>query len=123
MLSTSCSHPRALGAHSLDIEDGVLWVHGGLVLRGLSDETLLGGEGDERRGGEASLLVGAVLRLSEKMSSSLTRFLAKFQRPNIHDLNTGALIIGDTRVGGSEIDANGTVVYFVRHIDVCCGRK
>lgn len=96
VLSTSCSHPRALGAHSLDIEDGVLWVHGSLVLRGLSDETLLGGEGDERRGGEASLLVGAVLRLSEKMSSSLARFLAKFQRPNIHDLNTGALIVGDT---------------------------
>jgi hypothetical protein len=42
----------------LDIKDGVPWVHGGLVLGGLTDETLLVGEGDEGRCGEASLLVG-----------------------------------------------------------------
>lgn len=42
----------------LDIEDGVLGVHSGLVLGGLTDETLLVGERDEGRGGEASLLVG-----------------------------------------------------------------
>lgn len=42
----------------LDIEDGVLGVHGGLVLGGLTDKTLLVGERDEGRSGEASLLVG-----------------------------------------------------------------
>jgi len=43
---------------ALDIEDGVGRVHGRLVLGGLADEALLGGEGDEGWGGEASLLVG-----------------------------------------------------------------
>lgn len=42
----------------LDIEDGVLGVHGGLVLGGLTDKTLLVGERDEGRSSEASLLVG-----------------------------------------------------------------
>lgn len=42
----------------LDIEDSVLRVHGSLVLRGLANQTLLVGEGDERRGGVATLLVG-----------------------------------------------------------------
>lgn len=42
----------------LDIEDGVLGVHGSLVLGGLTDKTLLVGERDEGRGGEASLLIG-----------------------------------------------------------------
>jgi hypothetical protein len=43
---------------SLDIEDGVLGVHGSLVLRSLTDETFLIVERDERWGGEATLLVG-----------------------------------------------------------------
>jgi hypothetical protein len=34
-------------SHSLDIEDGVDGVHGGLVLGGLTNQTLLSGEGDE----------------------------------------------------------------------------
>lgn len=42
----------------LDIEDGVLGVHGSLVLGGLTDKTLLVGERDKGRGSEASLLVG-----------------------------------------------------------------
>ena len=42
----------------LDIEDGVLGVHSSLVLGGLSDQTLLACEGDERGSGEATLLVG-----------------------------------------------------------------
>jgi hypothetical protein len=42
----------------LDIKDGVLGVHGSLVLGCLTDKTLLVGERDEGRGGEASLLVG-----------------------------------------------------------------
>lgn len=44
--------------NSLDIEDGVLGVHSSLVLGRLTDETLLAGEGHERGGGEATLLVG-----------------------------------------------------------------
>lgn len=44
--------------HSLDIEDGVLRVHGGLVLSGLTDQTLLIGEGDEGGSSKATLLVG-----------------------------------------------------------------
>jgi hypothetical protein len=44
--------------NSLDIEDGVDGVHGGLVLGGLTDQTLLSGEGNERRGGEGTLVVG-----------------------------------------------------------------
>lgn len=42
----------------LDVEDGVGRVHGSLVLGRLTDETLLGSEGDERGSGEATLLVG-----------------------------------------------------------------
>jgi hypothetical protein len=44
--------------NSLDIEDGVDGVHGSLVLGGLTDQTLLSGEGNERRGGEGTLVVG-----------------------------------------------------------------
>lgn len=43
---------------TLDIEDGVLRVHGGLVLGGLTDQALLVGEGNERGRGVATLLVG-----------------------------------------------------------------
>lgn len=42
----------------LDVEDGVAGVHGRLVLGRLTDQTLLLVEGDERGGGEATLLVG-----------------------------------------------------------------
>ena len=44
--------------NSLDIEDGVDGVHGSLVLGGLTDQTLLSSEGNERRGGEGTLVVG-----------------------------------------------------------------
>lgn len=37
------------------------------------------------------------------------------------DLNAGALIVGDAGVGGSEINANGTVVHFSCHDCVCGG--
>lgn len=43
---------------TLNIEDGVGGVHGGLVLGGLTDQTLLSSERDERRSGERTLLVG-----------------------------------------------------------------
>jgi hypothetical protein len=42
----------------LDIEDGVSGVHGGLVLGGLTDQTLLLVEGNVGGGSEATLLVG-----------------------------------------------------------------
>jgi hypothetical protein len=44
--------------NALDVEDGVLWVHSSLVLGRLTDQTLLARERNERRGGEATLLVG-----------------------------------------------------------------
>lgn len=90
MLQLQCDRANYL----LDIEDGVAWVHGSLVLGRLTDQTLLVGEGDERWSGERTLLVG-------------------------NDLDGGTLIDGNTRVGGSEIDANGTIVDFVSHIERC----
>lgn len=60
----------------LDIEDGVAGVHGSLVLGGLTDQPLLLVEGNERRGGEATLLVG-------------------------NDLDIAALVGSDTGVGGT----------------------
>jgi len=47
-----------VAGNSLDIEDGVFWVHSSLVLGRLTDQTLLAGERDERGSGEATLLVG-----------------------------------------------------------------
>jgi hypothetical protein len=52
------SHTTSTQKDSLDVEDGVLGVHGSLVLGRLADETLLAGERDERGSGEATLLVG-----------------------------------------------------------------
>lgn len=46
------------GRDSLDVEDGVLRVHSGLVLGGLTDQTLLVGERDEGGGSVATLIVG-----------------------------------------------------------------
>lgn len=62
--------------NSLGIEDGVARVHGSIVLGGLTDQTLLVGEGDERRGGEGTLLVG-------------------------NDFDIVALVDGNARVGGT----------------------
>lgn len=60
----------------LDIEDGVDGVHGSLVLGGLTDQPLGLSEGDERGGGEGTLLVG-------------------------DDLDIVALVGGHTGVGGT----------------------
>lgn len=65
---------QGAGSGLLDIEDGVDGVHGGLVLGGLTDQTLLLVEGDVRGGSEATLLVG-------------------------NDLDIAALVDGNTRVG------------------------
>jgi hypothetical protein len=61
---------------TLGIEDSVAGVHGSIVLGGLTDQTLLLGEGNERRGGERTLLVG-------------------------DDLDIGTLVDSNTRVGGT----------------------
>lgn len=44
--------------NSLDIEDSVGRVHGGLVLGGITNQTLLVGERDEGGGSVATLVVG-----------------------------------------------------------------
>jgi hypothetical protein len=44
--------------YSLDIEDGVGRVHSSLVLGGITDQTLLVGEGNERGSGVRTLVVG-----------------------------------------------------------------
>ncbi len=62
--------------NSLGIEDGVAGVHGSIVLSGLTNQTLLVGEGDERRGGEGTLLVG-------------------------NDFDIVTLVDGNARVGGT----------------------
>jgi hypothetical protein len=77
--------------HSLDIKDGVLWVHGRLVLGRLSDETLLGGEGDEGWGGEATLLVGDCENNEVRCERNASPSMA--QRTDFH---AGALVVGDT---------------------------
>jgi hypothetical protein len=75
---------------TLGIEDSVAGVHGSIVLGGLTDQTLLLSERNERRGGERTLLVG-------------------------DDLDIGTLVDSNAGVGGTQINANGTVVNFVRH--------
>ena len=66
-------------ADSLGIEDSVGGVHGSIVLGSLTDQTLLVSEGDERRGGERTLLVG-------------------------NDLDIAALVGSNAGVGGTCID-------------------
>ena len=65
---------------ALGVEDGVVRVHGDLVLGGISDEALVVGETDVGGGGAVSLVVG-------------------------DDLNAVVLPDTDARVGGSEIDS------------------
>jgi hypothetical protein len=56
--------------NSLGIEDSVAGVHGSIVLGGLTDQTLLLGEGNERRGGERTLLVGNDLDIGTLVGSN-----------------------------------------------------
>lgn len=67
--------------NSLGIENGVAGVHGSIVLSGLTNQTLLLGERDERRGGEGTLLVG-------------------------NDFDIAALVGSNARVGGACCEEN-----------------
>lgn len=75
---------------SLDIENSVDGVHGGLILRSLADETLFGGERHERWGREATLLVGDCAK------AVLADVSIIFTAPSLTDLNAGAFIVGHT---------------------------
>ena len=81
--------------NALDIEHSVGRVHGGLVLRGLTDQSLLRSEGDEGRCGETTLLVGDYNTTSDLSSLTLSAAVL------LTDLNAGALIVGDAGIGRS----------------------
>lgn len=66
---------------ALGVEDGVVGVHGDLVLCGITNETLGVGEGNERRGGAVTLVVG-------------------------NDLNAVIAVDTNTRVGGTQINTD-----------------
>ena len=67
---------------ALGVEDGVLGVHGHLVLGGVSNQTLGVGESDVGRGGAVALVVG-------------------------HDFNALILPHTDAGIGSAQIDADG----------------
>lgn len=69
-----CLITRNHRKNSLDVKDGVLRVHSSLILCGLTNQTLLIAERDERWGCEVTLLVG-------------------------NDLDIGTLIVGNAGVG------------------------
>ena len=84
---------RSTCQNSLDVEDGVLRVHSSLVLGCLTDETLLACERDERGSGEATLLVGNYTQNCQTMSMGVSDGWAHT------DLDIGALVVGNARVG------------------------
>lgn len=83
------SHRDLEEKNVLDIEDGVGGVHGSLVLGSLTNQTLLVGEGDERGGGEVTLLVG-------------------------DDLDIGTLVGSHARVGGTCSNNNVRTIVSLR---------
>lgn len=58
---------------SLGVEDGVSGVHGGLVLGGISDQSLTLGESDVRRGGSVTLvwIISVLLKFDVKINVPL----------------------------------------------------
>lgn len=89
-----------LKENGLDVKDGVSWIHSGLVLCGLTDETLLIGKRDEGRCGEATLLVGDCRHASAVFQSSATgldrqSFASREART---DFNIGTLVVGNAGV-------------------------
>jgi hypothetical protein len=90
---------------SLDIEDGILWVVGELILCGISDKTLFIGEGDPRRCYSVTLIVDEDFDWRELGSGRYGRDKWSHTFAILHDT--------DTRVSGTQIDTNdGTK---------CCG--
>ena len=78
---------------TLRVEDRVLGVHSSLVLGGITDQTLLVGEGNERGGGVRTLVVG---NYNQSVGDSV------ILREKIRtDLDIGALVVGNARVGGA----------------------
>jgi hypothetical protein len=57
---------------SLGVEDGVLGVHGDLVLGGITNQTLGVGETDEGRSGSVALVVGNDITSEARVSSCTT---------------------------------------------------
>ena len=78
---------------TLGIEDGVVGVHGSLGLGGISDKTFSLGEGNIRRGGTVTLVVG-------------------------NDFDTVILPDSDTGVGGSKINSDGFSGYSCNGIKI-----
>ena len=77
---------------TLGVEDGVIGVHGDLILGGITNQTLRVGESDIRGGGTVTLVVG-------------------------NDLNAIVLPVPNARVGGTQINTNDRSL--VSHCDVC----
>ena len=79
---------------TLRVEDGVVGVHGDLVLGGITNQTLGVGEGNEGWGGPVALVVG-------------------------DDLNAIVLPDTDARVGGAQVDANSFCGHYGDSLGVC----
>jgi len=75
---------------SLGIEDGVVGVHGDLVLGGITNESLRVVEGNVRRGGSVTLVVG-------------------------NDFDSVVLPDSDTGVGGTEINSWKSARFFYQN--------
>lgn len=78
----------------LDIEDSVFGVHGSLIFGGLANEALFIGEGDEGRGGEATLLVGNCDMDKHALSSKVLEMRHT-------DFDIVAIVVCDAGVSGT----------------------
>mmetsp|Transcript_28988 Transcript_28988/g.81655 ORF Transcript_28988/g.81655 Transcript_28988/m.81655 type:complete len:550 (-) Transcript_28988:41-1690(-) len=84
---------------ALDIVNGTCRVGRGLVLGSISDQTLVAGEGNVRRGDAVALVVG-------------------------NDLNTPVLVDANARIGGAEIDADHcSDLLRLLLVSVCAGEQ